>query len=118
MLRRVIYTLYLFSKKRKTGDDFLMSGGSTFFLIFINLITILNVGFSLMKKSFIAFFIEYEYILLGVTLICFFLSQIYARHAVKNIEKHNIEIKTLLPVSILYYAIVSVIFLFLSMTLG
>ena len=72
MLRRVIYTLYLFSKGRKTGDDFLMSGGSTFFLIFINLITILNVGFSLMKKSFIAFFVEYEYILLGITLTCFF----------------------------------------------
>lgn len=118
MLRRVVYTLYLFSKERKIGDDFLMSGGSTFFLIFINLITILNIGFSSMKKSFIVFFVEYEYILLGITLIGFFLSQIYARHIVRNIEKHNIEIKRLQPASILFYTIVSVMLLMLSMTLG
>jgi uncharacterized membrane protein (DUF485 family) len=117
MLRRVIYTLYIVSKERKIGDDFLISGGSVFFLIFINFITLLAVVFWLMKKSFGAFFVEYEYLFLGVTLICFFLSQLYARYIVKNIEKRNAEVKKLQPVSILFYGIVSVIFLLLSMTL-
>lgn len=117
MLQRVIYTLYLFSKERKIGDDFLMSGGSVFFLFFINLITILTIIFWLMKKSFGAFFVEYEYLFLGITLICFFLSQLYARHIVKGIEKQNTEVKKLQPVSILFYGIASVIFLLLSMTL-
>lgn len=72
MLQRVIYTLYLFSKERKIGDDFLMSGGSVFFLFFINLMIILTMIFWLMKKSFGVFFVEYEYLFLAVTLICFF----------------------------------------------
>ena len=117
MLRRVIYALYLFSKERKNGDDFLMSGGSIFFLFFINLITLLTVIFWLMKKSFGAFFVEYEYLFLGVTLICFFLSQLYARYIVKNIEKQNIEVRELRTESILAYGIISVILLLLSMTL-
>ncbi len=117
MLHRVIYTLYLFSRERKIGDDYLMSGGSVFFLFFINLMTILTVIFWLMKKSFGAFFVEYEYDFLAVTLICFFLSQLYARYIVKDIEKQNIEVKKLQPASILFYGIASVIFLLLSTTL-
>jgi len=117
MLQRIIYTLYLFSKERKIGDDFLMSGGSVFFLFFINLMTILTIIFRLMGKSFGAFFVEYEYFFLAATLICFFLSQLYARYVVKNIEKQNAEIKKITPASILIYAIVSVIFLLLSMSL-
>ncbi|HXS57825.1 MAG TPA: hypothetical protein VN726_16940, partial [Hanamia sp.] len=62
MLRRVIYTLYLFSKERKIGHNFLMSGGSVFFLFFINLVTILTILFWLLKRSFAAYFVEYEYI--------------------------------------------------------
>jgi hypothetical protein len=117
MLRRVIYTLYLFSKERKTGDHFLMSGGSAFFLFFINLITVLIIIFWVMKKSFGAFFVKFEYLFLSAALICFFLSQLYARSVVKNIQKQSIEVMKLQPTLILFYSIVSVIFLLLSMFL-
>lgn len=117
MLQRLIYTLYLFSKERKTGESFLMSGGSTFFLIFINLMTILTISFWINKESFGAFFVEYEYLFLGITLSCFFLSQLYARYIIRNIERQNIVIKKLRLGSILFYGIVSVISLMLSMIL-
>lgn len=117
MLRRVIYTLYLFSQERKIGDDFLMSGGSVFFLIFINSMTILAIVFGLMKKSFGTFFVEHEYIILSVTLLCFLGAQLYARYIIKRIEKQHTVIKKLQPVSILAYALVSVTCLLLSMFL-
>jgi hypothetical protein len=104
MLRRVIYTLYIVSKERKNEDDFLMSGGSVFFLLFINFITILTIIFWLMKKPFGAFFVEYDHIFLSITIISFLGSQVYARYVIRNIEKQNITIKKLQPVSICLWA--------------
>ena len=117
MLNKVIYALYLFSKERKIGDNFLMSGGSVFFLLFINLISVSSIIFWLKKKSFSAFFVEYEYFFLAVIVICFFLSQLYARSVVKNIEKKNIEIKKPRLILIMCYAIISVILLLTTMAL-
>lgn len=118
MIGRLIYSLYLFSLERKTGNYYLMSGGSTFFLIFINIIAFLTIIFGVLDKSFIVFFIKYEYIILGFTLIFFFLSQLYARYIVKRVERHQESVKTVQLKSILTYALISIIFLFISLAIA
>ena len=113
MFNRLIYTLYLISRKRKLGSHYLMAGGSLFFIIILNILT-LWISIELLGKiDFFETFSGYDKKLIVIlTLFFFFAFQLYTFNLIR---RNRTEIKRLRPVYILAYAISSfILFIFIT----
>ena len=117
MIDKLIYTLFMYSKKRGNTDNFLMAGGSTFFLIYSNLITILLILFSIRRESFVPFFVKNSVIFTIGTILLFFLTELYSRHLVKRIDSSKRTVTLFRIEAVFIYAIISFFSLFVSIAL-
>jgi hypothetical protein len=112
IINNVIYTLFLISRKRKLKDHYLISGTSTFFILYLNVLSLIALFCWLCHFNFISFFILNEVWFLIITLIGFVASQLYAKKIICQIQKNEIECSSLPPIKILLYSVLSVLTLF------
>lgn len=112
MINRAIYTLYLISRKRKLHTHFLMAGGSVYFILYLNLLTILNLLLILTGKDTVVAMINNEAIFLIATFIGLLVFILWAKKIIHQFYTGKRLLKRVNWVGILTYAMLS-IFLFL-----
>ncbi len=115
MIKRAIYTLYLYSRWRKLNDHYLYSGAVVFFLLYLNLFTISKLLCLVMKLDFIKIFMKHNFTFLLVTIVCFFLSQFFAKGLIRKIQTTDFHVKRLALSSIAFYFLISLLLLLLVM---
>jgi len=118
MINRLIYTLYLVSRKRKLGQHYLMSGGSAFFLLYINCLSIWMIVGCLTGTDFFDGFVRNEKMILLLTIVGFFGAQLYAKTVIKNNFKNVAAIRKIASINVLLYAFASVASLFIAMAVA
>lgn len=101
MIDRFIYTLYLFSRKRKLDTHHLTAGTTPFLFLYIGLIALANLIFYISNYSFIGFFDEYKGAILVLTLCFGILPQFYSMYLLKKISLGKKNVKPL-PLSIVF----------------
>ncbi len=112
MISRAVYTLYLISRKKKLHTHFLMAGGSVYFILYLNLLTILILLLTLAGKDPVAAMRNNEAVFLITTFIGFVGFIIGAKKAIHQFYTGKRLLKRVNWVGILTYAMLS-FFLFL-----
>lgn len=116
MINRAIYTLYLISRKRKLHTHFLMAGGSVYFILYLNLLTILSLLLLLTGKDPVAAMINNEALFLSVTFIGLLLFILWAQKIIHQFYTGKRLLKRTKWVGILAYSVLT-FFLFLFVAL-
>lgn len=112
MINNLIYTFYLVSRKRSLVQHFLMAGGTVFFLLFINILTIWAFYSLVIKADFISSFINNEIVVLIGIFIGFFGIQLYTYLILAKLKRGKIQLKRLRSATILIYIIISLLLFF------
>ncbi len=118
MINRAIYTLYLISRKRKLHTHFLMAGGSVYFILYLNLLTILILLLAFAGKDPVAAIINNELIFLIVTFIGFLLFILWAKKIIYQFYRGKRLLKRTNWVGILTYSMLSIFFIPVCCTCG
>jgi hypothetical protein len=114
MLNKLIYTLYLISRRRNLGDDYLMSGGFAFIMLWFNGLTLLTIIWYINKRDVVPFFVENEMVILTITILGLGWIQFYAKKLVKRMEQDgNNNFREIPAIGIVGYGIASVILFFM-----
>ena len=111
LIERIIYTIHVFSQKRKLGNDYLLSGGGTFFLLWMNFLTLLALICWMIQKDFFSVFVKYEIVILPLTLVGFIGFQFYAKKVVRKYNNLPIKFKNVDSNGVLAYYVISVLLL-------
>jgi hypothetical protein len=115
MMNKLIYTLYLISRRRNLGDDYLMSGGFAFILLWFNGLTLLTLICYIGKRDMVSFFVENEIVILTITILGLGWVQFYARKLVKRMEQSgNNNFREIPAIGIVGYGIASVLLFFMG----
>ena len=115
MLNKLIYSLYLISRRRNLGDDYFMSGGFAFIMLWFNGLTLLTLICYIGKKDVVPFFVENEMIILTITILGLGLIQFYAKKLVKRMEQAgNNNFQEIPAIGIIGYGIASLILFFMA----
>ncbi len=112
IINNVIYTLFLISKKRNLKDHYLISRSTSFFIFYVNALSLIAFSCWLCNTNFIGLFMLHKSLILVITLLGFIRTQFYAKRTIHKVRKIKNGFTKYPPLAILSYSILSVIILF------
>lgn len=103
MINKVILSL-LEIRSKKEPNDYLIAGSGTFFMLWLNVISLIGLYFIYYKINFIAFFVKHQAIIWPFTIIGFLGFQFYARYIHKKYKQVHLRLSPPYQSSYIFYS--------------
>ncbi len=115
MINKIIYTLYLFSRCRKLGDRYLISGGLFFLFFHLDILALIKILCNLLNIDFIEFFYENRLIYILIIFSLYLESMSYAKFLIKRKRVENSTVKKITLEYVWLFIALSMIFFLIVM---
>ena len=115
MINKIIYTLYLFSRFRKLGDRYLISGGLFFLFFHLDILALIKILCNLLNIDFIEFFYENRLVYVLIILSFYLGSMSYAKLLIRRIKAGNLKVKKIALEKVWSFMKLSMIFFLIVM---
>lgn len=112
MINKIIYTLYLFSRCRKLGDRYLISGGLFFLFFHLDILALIKILCNLLNIDFIEFSYENRLVYVLIILSFYLGSMSYSKFLIKRKRSGNSNVKKI-PLEYVWLFMVSSMIFFL-----
>jgi hypothetical protein len=112
MINRLLYTLYLISRKRKLSTHYLNAGGSVFFILVLNVLAIWMIISIFAQQDFFTQFVKNEWIVLPLVLLFFFGMQFYVYLLIKKYKTNSFLLQRMNPGIVFLYFLCTIVLFF------